>query len=685
MGVIDDAVKRIVETLYIIDPQLKDYPDKVNNIVTALIKGQMADPTIVMDNNVVGVSRNITLTELCSYLDTEKPVVSGNATFYAQPTELRSPTSNMLLALKKKRKESKKKMFSYPPGSDEYMMLDLDQMNQKVIMNADYGGSGTKTAAFYTKYNPPATTLMAQSIITTMAAFFESFVGDNQKFYSINEFMDWAYAVKRKCKMNLDNWVKIPDRSEVKDRIHSHFIEQSSFDLRIVDKYIDNIDTSHLTYLYYANNLNQFIGDHNRPQRLLESILSKLPKMTAAVKEVPAPYQSEFTSVSDYNKFMSKEMFLNPYAPPECISKDIGEFIDIITKYIYVEYLTPDSIVRLNNHKRNTVLLVDTDSNIINADLFVNYVTTKLFRGQSFGREPMYNDMILVNVLAATLDRSVANILDYYGRRHNMDEDSRSQLVMKNEFMFRRLFLMDVKKRYSASIVLREGNIIVPFKPEIKGMDFIKAGISTEVENKFKDMLCNHILFSDELELHELMSDIKSFEREIYETTKSGDSRFLKQAQYKPLNSYATKIDANGNKVSMGWSNQVFRGSYIWSELIPEQKINVLDQVKIVKLNVNKPSDLDVIKDKFPEMYNRIMDVVYINGTPEIKKAGLKSICIPVNIEIPEWMRPLINYDIIISDIISSFRSILDALHLQEFTYKTPTGKASTTSCLVSL
>ena len=79
------------------------------------------------------------------------------------------------------------------------------------------------------------------------------------------------------------------------------------------------------------------------------------------------------------------------------------------------------------------------------------------------------------------------------------------------------------------------------------------------------------------------------------------------------------------------------------------------------------------------------MDVVYINGTPEIKKAGLKSICIPVNIEIPEWMRPLINYDIIISDIISSFRSILDALHLQEFTYKTPTGKASTTSCLVSL
>lgn len=135
----------------------------------------------------------------------------------------------------------------------------------------------------------------------------------------------------------------------------------------------------------------------------------------------------------------------------------------------------------------------------------------------------------------------------------------------------------------------------------------------------------------------------------------------------------------------MGWSNQVFRGSFIWSELNPEQKINVLDQVKIVKLNVSKPSDLDVIKDTYPEMYQRILDVVYINGSPEIKRQGIKTICIPVNLTIPEWMRPLINYDMIISDIISSFRSILDALHLQEVTYKTATGKASTTSCMISL
>lgn len=684
MAVVDDVIKSIMDTIFTIDPSLSAKKKEVADIVRGMINGQLADPTIILDNNVVGVNKNIKLTDLCDYIDKETPVVSGNATFYVQPVALRSPTSGMLRSLKKGRKATKKKMFSYPPTSDEYQMLDLDQQNQKVIMNADYGGSGTKTAAFYTKYNPPATTHMARSIITTMAAFFEGFVGDNQKFYSLSEFFDWAHAVRSKTEP-IDSWIVIPNKDELKQRIRSHFIEQKYEEQRYVSAYIDNLNDREVAYMYYTNNLNMFIGMHKQVWSLLQSILETLPKMEVGEKEVPAKYAGQFDSVSAYNKFMSKEMFLDPYNPPECIKSTLEEFIDLTAKYIYTPYLTPDSIVKLNNHKRNTVLLVDTDSNIINSDLFVSYVTKDLFAGMTFGRKPMYNDMILANVLAATLSKSVASMLDHYGRAHNMDEEARAELAMKNEFMFRRLFLMEVKKRYSASIVLREGNIIYPFKPEIKGMDFIKAGISTEVEENFKRLLCDRILFSDKLQLHELMADVKNFEREIYETTRNGDSKFLKQAQYKPLNSYATKVNEDGNIVSTGWSQPVFRGSYIWNELYPENQIKILDQVKIVKLLVVKASDLDRIKTDFPDIYNKLMDIIFINGSPELKRAGLKTICIPTNIKIPEWMIPLINYDVIISDIISSFRSVLDALHLQEFTFKTSAGKASTTSCLISL
>lgn len=676
---------KLVEVLLMMNPSWKKQEDKLHKIVHRIMEENLLDPTIEMDNNVTGDHATITLTKLCNWMEKENPVISGNATYYCQPEVLEAPTSRMLRALKKGRKLVKKKMFSYQPGSDEYMALDLDQANKKVIMNAEYGGSGTKTAAFYTKYSPAATTLLSQSIITTMAAFFEGYVGNNQKFYHVNECIDWMMTVIQKKTEKIPKWVIRPTAGMVKDRIHEHFIEPAFNDWPTIDRFVDHLNEDRLTYLYYVNNLNQFIRMHPHMQNLIGAILDKLPKMEAAIDKVPPEYAGQFENTNKYNRYVSEEMFLNPYNVPAVIKDELHEFIELTNQFIYLEYITPDSIVKLNNHKRNTVLLVDTDSNMINADMFVSLITHEIFPGQTFGRVPMYNDMILVNVLAAVLDPCIAGILDYYGRCHHMGPEARAELTMKNEFMFRTFFLMQTKKRYAASIVLREGNIIYPFKEEIKGMDFIKAGISSEVEKRFTKMLCDYILFADELDLHGLMTDLKAFEREIYQNTKKGDTKYLKQSQYKPLESYKSVINANGEKVSSGWSNQVFRGSFIWNELYPEQKINILDQVKIIKLNVTSPSDLDVIKDDFPEMYNKVMALIFINASPELKKNGLRNICIPANIQIPEWIRPLINYDALISDMISSFRSVLDALHLQEFNYKTSTGKATTTSCLISL
>jgi hypothetical protein len=46
---------------------------------------------------------------------------------------------------------------------------------------------------------------------------------------------------------------------------------------------------------------------------------------------------------------------------------------------------------------------------------------------------------------------------------------------------------------------------------------------------------------------------------------------------------------------------------------------------------------------------------------------------------------PLIDYDVIISDVVSSFRSVLEALNIEDITFKTPNGNASLTSALISL
>lgn len=658
-------------------------PDRVQKCVESIVKQRVKDPTIIMDNNVTGNGAKITLAQLCGWIEKEDPVVSGNATFYMQPRNLLSPTSHMLRALKKGRKAVKKKMFQYKAGSDEYAALDLNQQNKKVIMNAEYGGSGTPTAAFYTKYSPAATTLMAQSIITTMAAFFEGYVGDNAKFFTDSECFDWMNKVCKKDE-KIDKWIVIPDPKEVADRIKMHFITGNVDSFKAIDGYVSNCSDKELVYLYYANNYRALISNHPNVQKLLSEILWKLPNLEAAENEVPDQYKEKFKApvddpsydvVEKYNKWMSNEMFLNPYEIPKCVENEINEFVGLMSKYVYVEYITPDSIVKLNNHKRNTVMLVDTDSNMVNADLFASFVLNDIFPGELFGRKRMYDEMILCNVLAASLDPGIKGILDYYGRCHNMDDDSRSELTMKNEFLFRTFFMMNTKKRYAASIVLREGNIMMPFKPEIKGMDFIKAGVTKEVSDRFEKILCDHILYSDKLELHELMTDLKHFERDIYEDVHNGGLTYYKQTQYKSAEGY--------KDINKAWSLPVFRGSAVWNELYPNKKIYSLDRVHVIKLNVRGITDLECIHKRYPDIYDKLVNDVFTH--PEYVKKGLQYICLPNSVKkVPDWLIPLIDDELTVSDIMGSFKSVLEALHIENVSFKRPNGEANITSALIS-
>ena len=690
MTVKERYLEESMNTILMINPSLAKRKDELENIISRTIKTKVQDPTITLDNNVNGDHVDITLIRLCGWIENSNPVVSGNATFYMQPTQLLSPTSNMLRTLKKERKAVKNKMFSFKPGSDEYAMLDLTQQNIKVIMNAEYGGSGAPTAAFYTKYSPAATTLMAQSIITTMAAFFESYLGDNQKFFSINECFDWLNHVIRKDEI-IPNWIVVPSPKDVADRIKTHFYQLDIRVIPLIEGFVSNCNQTQLVYLYYANNMKDFIRNHPPVQELICKVLTSLPNYEAAEKELPVQFNSQFANESDpiakYNKWMSKQMFLDPYDIPKTIEEPMQEFIRLMTQFIYVEYLTPDSIVKLNNHYRNTVLLVDTDSNIINADIFVSFILDEIFKNKSFGRKRLYNEMILVNVIASALSKSVALMLDNYGRKHHMDKESRAEFTMKNEFMFRILFLMKTKKRYAASIVLREGNIIIPFKPEIKGVDFIKAGVTDDVEKRFKNMLCSHILFSEDLELHELMDDIKKFEKEIYEDLCKGGLTYLKSAVYKSEDGYGKVRDKDGNVTgSVAWRLPVFKGSAIWNELYPDRRISSLDRVHILKLTVTNQNDLLKIADKYPKEYQMVMNKIYNSKNEYIRNLGLKIICIPNTVyQIPEWMIPLIDTNTIISDTISSFKSVLEALNLEDVSFKTPNGTANITSCLISI
>ena len=685
MSIKAEYITRMTDVLCRMNPDSKK--NDIESFVESVYREKLKNVPVYLDNNVTGETGETKLTGICKFIRTEKPVVSGNATFYQQPSVLRSPTSNMLRYLKKERKAVKKQMFNYEPSSYEYKRLDLSQKNLKVIMNAEYGGSGTKTSAFYTKYSPAATTLMAQSIITTMAALFESYIGDRQIFFHINECMDWMEHIVQQCKeKKLLKWIKIPSRENVLRRIRKHFHMFNIEDNDILDRYLSHCSDKERVFIYYANNMKEFLQDHPKVHSSIAQILSTLPNYEASEREVPKEFQGQFAKASQYNRWVADQIFMNPYNVPDIIRKDMEYLRDTIYEYCFVEYLTPDSIQKLNNHKRNTVLLVDTDSNVINSNIFVSFVLDELYPNESFGKSRLYNDMICVNMLAFIIDKPVKAILDYYGRCRNMNEAARAELTMKNEFLFRILFLMEKKKRYAASIALREGNVMIPFKLEIKGMDFIKAGVTSTVKEKFENILRKNILYTDNIDLHGMMRDLREFEKEIFHDLREGNPSYLKMSSYKSEDAYKKKMDKHGKMSSIAWQLPVFRGVCVWNELHPNDRIYSLDRVFIIKSIVQKEEDLEVLRQTYPDMYDLIKKQIFQNPDVRIRNGGMKVICIPQNMDkIPEWILPIIDYNITISDIMASFGSIIDTLGIDKIKVNTPNGKAEVISSLIAI
>lgn len=691
MGIKADYLERSVDTILRLDPSLDR--EAVAGIVKPYLAKKLADPSIVMDNNVTGDNFKITLTELCNWMTKARPVVSGNATFYQQPEVIRSPASTMIRSIKKKRKRLKGKLWTLDEMSDEYRLTDLSQQNVKVVINAEYGGSGAPTAAFYTKYSPAATTLMAQSVITTMAAFFEAFVGDNAAFYHLNDCLDWLNCVVETKRESPAKWVQVPSADETFQRILGKFVQFNPDHYDLLRRYIDNCSEAERVYIYYANNTADFIRRHPRAQRLMRDILTKLPNLEAS-ETIPPEFTGTFSKVKDYNKHVAKLMFMNPYEQPDAIKDELTAFGDDIIRYCFVEYLTPDSIVKLNDRYRNTVLLVDTDSNIIHADLFIRFILDEIFAGETFGRRSLYNDMIVGNVLASILSIGVARILDAYARKHFVEnEEDRNEFVMKNEFYFRVLFMMKTKKRYSSSIVLREGNIMIPFRSEIKGMDFVKAGVADEVTRRFTKIIEDNVLFSDELNLHGLMRDFRAFEKEIEEDLRAGHTTYLKNQNYKTIGAYRNP-----------WQLQTFKAVMAWNAVNPDKPIFSLSKIKLAKLIVTGPDDLRLIADDYPEMYRRCIDNIFNakvdirpgmtqaqrdfaeKSAAEMIKAGMKVIAIPAEARaIPEWIRPLLDYRTLVADVCNSFRSATESFEIDDIPLKTPNGKIKLTTGLISI
>lgn len=109
---------------------------KIDDIVVDQILNSIQNPHVELDNNFEHIHKDASLLSVIKFLETRKPNIAGNGTFYKSQHEAENPTAVMLTSMLADRKSVKKEMFTYDPDSDMYAALDRKQATIKVNVNS---------------------------------------------------------------------------------------------------------------------------------------------------------------------------------------------------------------------------------------------------------------------------------------------------------------------------------------------------------------------------------------------------------------------------------------------------------------------------------------------------------------------------------------------------------------------
>ena len=526
-----------------------------------------------------------------------------------------------------------------------------------------------KASAFYNKFTAPCTTKSAQSVISTAMTTFEAFLASNMTFVDINECYYWISIVLEED-VKLDKWVKRISLEETYERLSSIVIGATDEDKAGLYDYLKTLTEEELTRLYWKNNLIKFTDTHEEVKALHDLIFSSINtyeymKSDDDFSVVPEKYLSEVKAskkpMKTWASIVDRERFYDPNDVPGSIKEPLETLKDIYMKYIYVKYLYTDRIYKLKNFNREVVTVIDTDSNILSLDTYMEYCLNTLMKWD-YGRERWDNVFIAINSITYTITAVITETLLFYGLMSNVEEKYRARYSMKNEFFFSNLILAKVKKRYLSKVLLREGHRLTKPKYDVKGFDFKKASTSQEASDFFMHIVKDKILEPENLNIKEIMTELQDFRNKVRDSIKEGDHRYLPLGNAKELEAYENPE-----------REQNVRGALAWNIVYPDRQVELPIKLSILKTNIYKLEDIAPLQKTHPEIYQNIKKGIFEdqtgifvkqqkNGKPKCE--GLSVIGIPLYEKIPEWVIPYVDYSTVINSVVAPFKSVTETFNM---------------------
>lgn len=595
--------------------------DKVKKYILNAVQERIKDPEIEYTNNYTNESRLTRFSEvLTDYFENGK-ILSGNGVLYEPPSIKTSNSNKMIDALIEERSRYKATMLERlaEGDMDGFQRFNRQQAVTKILNNSFYGVTGMKGSQFYNPYVAESTTYTGVQIITTCIMQFEMLLSNNIKFHSLDELMSFILRVRKE---EYDNDIlPILDNVKDKDSVYEYLLglcdwDVSDSDRDILDRVLNNCSEELLNRIYYKNNLYKYIEN---PQ-IWNMVKLLLEKPVINLKED--------------------------------ISDDLQLVVDTLWNFykdhICYLYQVPNRYLRASTMTRKSVIIVDTDSNFLTLDKYVNVLKDNM------GKVSLSDDekFTYANSILVFIAKYIEAFLWKMTGSANMPEETRILIKMDNEYFYTRLVNTKNKKSYVGLLALQEGVRIEPKKVDMKGLTIKKSNTPQLTEKFFTDLIYDDILTPERINIKEILAKYSEFETTIKNSLLSGSTEYLTPARVNDVSSYKNPYSIMG-----------VRGVLTFNYMFPNEALSFPAEISILKLTGATLQDLEPLFHT--EYFDIIKERIFEHKDEGFSKFGFTTIALPRSMDkIPEFLIPLIDIPTIVDDNVKSGLILLESLGL---------------------
>ena len=639
-----------------------------------------------IDNNYTKTQTTSTLLEMANWINEREPICTAYGVMFKKHNLKKpNPLTELVRSFMEGRDIDKAKMFEYLEAHDyvNAAKYNLMQLLDKRDANSIYGCLGNAACVLYNLYVAASITAQGRSVISTATMFFESFLANNVKFASLEEVLHFIDCVKSERKNRKFNDSVILDFPISVDMCFAKIIKTCGDwrkgrikwvpdmeDAKIIYRVLKNSSQEDINRIFYKNNLYAFIDN------------------------------SVIINAIRYILKLLKEPYLSPNRVPEEIQVELDALQDLMREYIYYPHMYIDRIDRCDNMIKDVCVISDTDSTIVSFDAFYHYVLDRVYMDdisilnmeldtrteetydvpRMERRYDFFTDEVIekesnikpfILIPQNNLRFSIINIIAYISgnlcneyvelytkHNHSWNPERKCLLYLKNEFLFSRALLTPNKKNYATNQELKEGVILeqdIKHSLDIKGLPINKSTLNDSAKAALQKILYEDILVTDHIDPALIIEKIAILEKDIEESLRSGEKKYFKPLSIKAYSSYEDPMRIQGIKASLVWNK-------VRDPQLEAIDLDARNTIGVVKVQID-PSNIDRIRDKYPDVYDRFVELFMdqtffkpgISEDCSPKKKEITTLAIPIDVDTPEWVSEFIDYKTIVNDNIGNF------------------------------